>query len=189
MIWGGGYEFSIMSVVSPPLGQLVSHHSVIFHLLVLLINLLILTWLSLSDNSTLNSISRRRGGIIIKSSIHSRRRPGVRSGGRKWGWKYEKSWLYDFGSWYPWNQELITQNSMTHPKLPRRTRNHQRIKRWICGKSRRTGQGWINHWRYIGSQGYTDCLTKGFGVMQVYGSLNNSGQFFEKYHHQADHIW
>ena len=47
MIGGGGDEVSVVHVFTPVV-RLVSHHSVIFHLLVSHLNLLILPFLSLS---------------------------------------------------------------------------------------------------------------------------------------------
>ena len=44
-----------------------SHHLVIFSLLILILNILILIFLSLSDHATFGSISKRRGG---EAEIH-----------------------------------------------------------------------------------------------------------------------
>ena len=58
---GGGIDvFSIIPVVSP-LGRLSSHHSVLFHVLVLIINLLILPLLYLLNHAILNSIPIKIG--------------------------------------------------------------------------------------------------------------------------------
>ena len=80
VLGGGGDEVSIMPVVSP-VGRLVSHHSVIFRLLVHLLNPLILPFLSLYEYTIFKSISRKTGGGSNNSSNHRRRSPGMRSGG------------------------------------------------------------------------------------------------------------
>ena len=49
MLWGRGDEVSIMSVVYPVV-RLASHHSVIFHLLVLLLKPIILPFLSILEH-------------------------------------------------------------------------------------------------------------------------------------------
>ena len=65
MLECGGDEVSIMPGVCP-LGQLASHHLVIFHMLVFLLNLLVLPFISLLDHAIFKIILRRRGegGII-----------------------------------------------------------------------------------------------------------------------------
>ena len=60
MLGDGVEEFSIVPVVYP-CGMVVSHHLVIFCLLVLLLKLFILLCLSLSDHATFKIISRIRG--------------------------------------------------------------------------------------------------------------------------------
>ena len=67
------------------MGRLVSHHSVLFSLLVHLLNLLILPFLSLLEYTIFKSISKRRGGGSENTSSHRRRRPGMRRVGSKLG--------------------------------------------------------------------------------------------------------
>ena len=57
MLGVGSDDVSIMPVVYP-MGRLLSHHSVIFHLLVLILNLLVLTFPYLSDHVIFKGISR-----------------------------------------------------------------------------------------------------------------------------------
>ena len=82
MIGGGGYEVSIMPVFYPR-GTVSVSSLGYFHLLVILIKLLVLTFLSLSEHAIFNSISRIRGRGIKNTLSHSRIRPVTRSGGRK----------------------------------------------------------------------------------------------------------
>ena len=132
------------------MGWLVYCH-LVFLMLVILINLLVLICLSLLENSIFDNISiRRRIGSkysLSRSSIS----PGVSIGGRKLGLQSDQSWLLGFVSLYPWNQELITQKSMSQPLFPRIMRtnsksNQKRIKRGICGGKRRTGKVQRKHW-------------------------------------------
>ena len=81
MLGCGGDEVSIIAVVSPH--GLISVSSIIFLLLVIIINLIVFYFLSLLYNKIFNSISIRRDVGREKSSSHSRRRSGVSSGGIK----------------------------------------------------------------------------------------------------------
>ena len=82
-------EVMVMRLVScllfSPVEELVSRHSVIFHLLVHHINLLILPLLYLSEYTAINIISKRRGGGLKNKSSHRRIIPGMMSRGRKLG--------------------------------------------------------------------------------------------------------
>ena len=60
MLGGGGEEVSVVPVVYNH-GRLVSHHLVLFRLLVIILNFLILLYLSLSEHSIFKSISRIGG--------------------------------------------------------------------------------------------------------------------------------
>ena len=81
LLGGGGDEVGIMPVFF--VGQIVSHHLVIFRLLVHIINLLVLNFLYLSYYTIFKSISIIIGEGSENSSIHRRRRPGMRGGGSK----------------------------------------------------------------------------------------------------------
>ena len=122
--WKGQYlEVVVMRSVSYllfiPMERSVSHHLVLFLLLVNHLNLLILLFLSILEYTVLKSITIRRGGGSENKSIHWKRRLGKRRRGSKWVWQYKQSLLLVIGSWYPWNQDLITHHSSTKPQLPR----------------------------------------------------------------------
>ena len=63
VLGGGGDEVSIMPFFTP-VGLLASHNLVLFHMFILILNLIILPFLSLSENVIFNNISRRREGGI-----------------------------------------------------------------------------------------------------------------------------
>ena len=149
---------SVSCLLFIPVGRLVSHHSVLFRLLVYHIHFLLLTFLSFSKYTVFKSISRRWGGGSENTSSHRSRRPGMRSRGSKWGWYSERSWLLVIGNWSPCNQELITHQSRTHPQLPRSYRNKQQSERWVFGGRSITDQFWRNPWRDRGIQRSVECV-------------------------------
>ena len=74
---------SVSCLLFAPVERLVSHHSVLFSLLVNNLKILILPFLSLSEYTVFKSISRRRGGGSKNTSSHIRIRPGKNSRGSK----------------------------------------------------------------------------------------------------------
>ena len=84
ILGGGCDEVSIIPVVYPR-GMVSVSSLVYFYLLVLLLNVIILTFLSLLHHSIFNSISIRIGVESENPISHCRIFPGARSGGRKLG--------------------------------------------------------------------------------------------------------
>ena len=124
-----------------------------FCLLVLLINLLIIPWISLSniDISTIFSIRR---GVGSKNSLrYIRIRPVVRRRGSEKGRQPKQIWLLGAGRWSLWNKEQINQQSSTNKNILRiignkvKMRHHQIEIVLLCGRGR-TFQGCRNHRSY-----------------------------------------
>ena len=82
---------SLSCLLFNTVGRLMSHHSVIFILLVHHINLLVHPFLSLLEYTIFNSISRRIGVGSENISSHRSRIPGISSRGSKRGWQFERS--------------------------------------------------------------------------------------------------
>ena len=77
---GTGVTRSVKCLLFLQMGWLVSHHSFIFCLLVILLNIIIITCLSLLEQDIFKTISIRIEGGIRDLSSHIRRRPCMRRG-------------------------------------------------------------------------------------------------------------
>ena len=105
------------------MGRLASHQSVIFHLLVLHLNLLVFSFLSHVECHSQEYFKKKIGSKLrlIKSQQEKVRLEEQRNQMRV---KVQEKLVVGLESLFTWNQDIITYHISTQPHLPSRLRNH-----------------------------------------------------------------